>query len=334
MRFAIIGLTLSHPYAFAEILTRRGHSISAVWDYDPGRAAEFGARFGALVAATPAAALGPADGPGAGEGATAGAAPAPVAVAGPDAAPLPAPDGVIITSYTCDHFAHARLALEAGIPAYIDKLLTLTSAEAEALVAIGTPFLTGSALRFMPGVTEAAAGIGRPLTARAEVYHGLSAYLQPGNTWQDDPARSGGVLMNMGIHAIDLLVAALGTDWAVVAAETARRVHPEALSEDQAALLLRGKDGLLATVQVVSSTERHYYALSITGTDGDGHWQYPDPASPGADVYGPMLTAFEETVRTRTWQVEPSAMIAPVRILASARQAAAIPPKEEPTWTN
>ena len=308
MRFAVIGLTLSHPYAFAEILTQRGHSISAVWDYDPGRAAEFGARFGAPVAATPAAAMG--------QGAGA------------------APDGVIITSYTSDHFAHARLALEAGIPAYIDKLLTLTPAEAEALVAIGTPFLTGSALRFMPGVAEAAVGIGRPLTARAEVYHGLKAYLQPGSTWQDDPARSGGVLMNMGIHAIDLLVAALGPDWAVAAAETARRVHPAALSEDQAALLLRGKGGLLATVQVVSSTERHHYALSITGTDGDGHWQYPDPARPGADVYGPMLTAFEETVRTRTWQVEPSAMIAPVRILASARQAAAIPPKEEATWTN
>lgn len=304
MRFAIIGLTLSHPYAFAEILTGRGHSICAVWDYDPGRAAQFGARFGAAVAETPAAAIGT------------------------------APDGVIITSYTSDHFTHARLALEAGIPAYIDKLLTLTPAEAEALVAIGTPFLTGSALRFMPGVTQAAAGIGRPLTARAEVYHGLSAYLQPGNTWQDDPARSGGVLMNMGIHAIDLLVAALGPDWAVAAAETARRVHPEALSEDQAAVLLRGKEGLLATVQVVCSTERHHYALSITGTEGDGRWQYPDPARPGADVYGPMLTSFTETVRTRTWQVPPSEIIAPVRILASARQAAATPPKEEATWTN
>lgn len=308
MRFAIIGLTLSHPYAFAEILTQRGHSISAVWDYDPDRAAEFGARYGAAVAETPGAALGP------GAGAT--------------------PDGAIITSYTSDHFAHARLALAAGIPAYIDKLLTLTPGEADALVAIGTPFLTGSALRFLPGVAEAARGIGRPLTARAEVYHGLKAYLQPGSTWQDDPARSGGILMNMGIHAIDLLVAALGPDWAVAAAATARRVHHQALSEDQAALLLRGKEGILATVQVVSSTERHYYALSITGTDGDGHWQYPDPARPGADVYGPMLTAFEATVRTRTWQVPPAELIAPVRILASARQAAAVPPKEERTWTN
>ncbi|MDF2630185.1 MAG: hypothetical protein K0R39_4016 [Symbiobacteriaceae bacterium] len=314
MRFAVIGLALSHPYAFADILTRWGHSISAVWDYDPGRAAEFGARFGAQVAAAPGAALGL---PGA-----------------PGATSAPAPDGAIITSYTSDHFAHARLALQAGIPCYIDKLLTLTPAEAEVLVAIGTPFLTGSALRFMPGVTETALGIGRPLTARAEVYHGLSSYLQSGNTWQDDPARSGGVLMNMGIHAIDLLVAALGPHWAVAAAETARRVHPNALSEDQAAVLLRNKEGLLATVQVVSSTERHHYALTVTGTEGDGHWQYPDPARPGADVYGPMLTAFAETIRTRAWQVPPADLLAPVRILASARQAAAIPPKEETTWTN
>lgn len=35
--------------------------------------------------------------------------------------------------------------------------------------------------------------------------------------------------MNMGMHAIDLLVTAMGPGWTVTAAERARRVHAEAL---------------------------------------------------------------------------------------------------------
>jgi predicted dehydrogenase len=297
MRFAILGLSLSHPYAFAEYLTAQGHQIASVWDYEPARAATFAATYGAAVATSPEAAVA-------------------VEV-----------DGVIVTSMTRDHFAHARVALAAGVPVYIDKLLTLDPLEAEALCAMGTPLMSGSALRFLPSfealvdqVRSGACGV--PLSARAEVYHGMKAYLQPGSTWQDDPALSGGVLMNMGIHAVDLLIAALGPAWTVAGAQTARRVHQKALSEDQAALLLRGASGELATIQVVCGTERHHYACTVTGSEADLHWQFPDPRTPVPNVYGPMLERFIGAIRTGDWPVPPSEMIAAVRLLASAREMA------------
>lgn len=297
MRFAFIGLALSHPYAFAPTLRALGHEVVAVWDYDLHRAQDFATAHSCAVALEPEEVL------------------------------AFQPDGVFVTSVTRDHFAHARPVLEAGIPAYIDKLLALRVEEAEGLIGLGTPVMAGSALRFVPDfqalVCQLRSGqVGKPLTARAEVLHGMKAYLQPGNTWQDDPALSGGVLMNMGVHAVDLLVTALGADWTVTAAEKARRVYRKAMSEDQATVLLRGPEGQLATVQIISGTERHHYALTITGTLGDLHWQFPDPGRPMADLYAPMLAAFIAAIRTGTWPVSPGEMTATVRILAAARKAA------------
>lgn len=158
MRIAILGLALSHPYLFADILSGRGHRISAVWDYHR------------------------------------------------------------------DHFAHARLSLEAGIPTYVDRLLTLAPADAEALVGIGTvPRPSG-----LPGAGQHLAGRPDPLRRRADE-HG----------------------------------------------------HPCG-GPDQAAFLLRGAGGRLATIQMVCSTERHHYALSVTGTGADRRWQFPDPHLAGA----------------------------------------------------
>jgi hypothetical protein len=35
MKFAIVGMAYSHPYSYARILLREGHSISYAWDDDP-----------------------------------------------------------------------------------------------------------------------------------------------------------------------------------------------------------------------------------------------------------------------------------------------------------
>lgn len=301
MRFVVLGLSLSHPYAFADYLTARGHRIVSVWDDAPSRAEAFARRHGAQAGASPEEAL---------------AAPA---------------DAVIVTSVTRDHPSHARLALAAGLPVYIDKLIALTPAEADDLLRAGPPVMTGSALRFLPEFRELVrqvreGAIGIPLTATGTVYHAMKDYLRPGNTWQDDPVLSGGTLMNMGIHAVDLLVASLGPDWAVVAADRARRVHREALSEDQAAILLRSPRGELATIQVLCGLERHYYAFAVTGTAGEARWQFPDPARPVANIYAPLLDAFIEMVETGRPPVEPAEIVAAVRILAEARQAAPVAP--------
>lgn len=144
LRFAILGLTLTHPYAFADYLTATGHRIVSVWDYHPARAEAFAAQHRAAAAPTPEAAL------------------------------EMAIDGLIVTSYTQDHVVHARMALCRGLPTYVDKLMALEPAGGEELLSAGAPVFSGSALRFLPGVTDLirrvqGGEIGTPLTATATV---------------------------------------------------------------------------------------------------------------------------------------------------------------------
>jgi len=58
LRFGILGLSLSHPYAFAPYLKDRGHTIAAVWDPSAQKAAEFVETHGGAVLAHPEEGIG------------------------------------------------------------------------------------------------------------------------------------------------------------------------------------------------------------------------------------------------------------------------------------
>lgn len=298
LRFGILGLSLSHPYAFAPYLKDRGHSIAAVWDPNAQKAAEFVETHGGAVLAQPEDGIGQVD-------------------------------AIINSSIISDHPALAIPYLEAGVPVYVDKFLSPRLDESEAMIAAaqkgGTMVTAASSIRYLPAFQEMARKVkseelGKALVCNGTVYHDMAQYLKPEGLWQDNVQQSGGNLMNMGIHAIDPLVHAFGPNVEAVACASSKRVYEASQSEDQAVLLLRWPDGLLGTMHIVCGVKGHRYTCSVTCETGD------IDAAPGAEpanIYGPMLDAFVDGVITRTWPIPAGELLATVRILSAAREAAA-----------
>ena len=114
-------------------------------------------------------------------------------------------DAVMIESQQGSrHLERARPFLEAGLPTFIDKPLSETVADAEAIIALaerhGAPLLSCSALRYDPQVAAALARteqLGAILSA--DVW--TAAALHPGNPG----------LLHYGIHGVEVLCALMGS---------------------------------------------------------------------------------------------------------------------------
>ena len=99
MNIGVIGLAFSHPYTYTQILHRMGHAVTAVWDDDPARLAEFAAKYGAMPVDAPEAVLGSAI------------------------------DGVIITGRLPERVDHALACIERGVPTYLGKPMVATDGD-------------------------------------------------------------------------------------------------------------------------------------------------------------------------------------------------------------
>jgi predicted dehydrogenase len=217
MKIGVIGLALSHPYTFAKGFAKRDAHVTAAWDDDAQTAREFVAEFGGEAVGTPKE------------------------VAQSDV------DAVIVTSRAVDHAAHARLALEAGTPVFVTKPLSLDADDAATLVALserrGTVLMSCSWIRYEPAYRALTTrlrdeALGEVVYARAVACHKIRSYIDT-NDWQDDPALGGGTLINMGIHAVEPLVALMAAagrtpEW--VRCTAARTIYQDTRSEDIASL--------------------------------------------------------------------------------------------------
>lgn len=257
MKIAVAGLALSHPRAFATIARQRGAMIDAVWDDDRDKAAVFAEQFDCAVVNSPAESAGR------------------------------QPDGALVTCVSADHGRVSLPFLEAGVPTFVDKPFAVTRADLDLLcqsaARTGTPLASCSALRYARDYVALRESIRRDrlgalLGGAATVCHSITAYLQPGNTWQDEIARGGGSIVNMGIHGLEPLVALLGSGIAAVGCFSARRVLHASQSEDMAMIALQWRDGKTATVQVICASETHGYEVTIYGSKASARATAPSSA--------------------------------------------------------
>lgn len=182
----------------------------------------------------------------------------------------------MVSCISADHGRVSLPFLEAGIPTFVDQPFAVTRADLDRLCAAGrpgTPLLSCSALRYprdyvllREGI--AAGRLGVLLGGTATVCHPITAYLRPGNTWQDEIERGGGSIVNMGIHGLEPLVALLDPGLASVYCVSAKRVLPESRSEDMATIALQWRDGKTATVQVVCGAATHGYGVAVYAARG------------------------------------------------------------------
>lgn len=232
VRVAFAGVAHTHAFADAENLRARGARLVSMWDADdPSAATEFSRRF---------------DVP-----------------ARPDVAALLAdrPDVVVVTVRTPRAAIVSAACSAANVPAFFNKTVAADECALERWAdSGGAPRYTTSVLRFAPALRRLADEL-RDVRIRAVdivAQHDISAFLHAVRRWQDDPAGAGGTLINIGIHAWEMLDVLLPDARArILSARAARGASPTA-SE------------LFATVhaEVAQTT----VSVTVSGVPGPDHY--------------------------------------------------------------
>jgi len=242
---AVIGLAFSHPYTYTQILRRMGHTVTAAWDDDVERLAEFCARFDAA------------------------------AIDRPDGAAGGNVDGVIVTGRLPERIDHALAYIHGRVPTYLGKPLAAGTPDLQRVTAAarrtGTPIMSTSVLRYAPAMLALrrhvdAGRLGTVLSVRATSAHGIDTYLAEPHVWQDDPRRGGGTLITMGVHALEMLAVSVGAHFRTVTCRVCTRHHRGSLSEDVALVTIEWADGLLGTAEIIGGVAGESYGLEIFGS--------------------------------------------------------------------
>lgn len=241
MRIAFAGVAHSHPFMDAANLRVRGAAITGVWDPDdPGRRDAFAEQFGVPIASSLADLL--ADGA----------------------------DAIVATPRTPRAASVATDCAAAGIPAFFNKTVAADAAGITAWEAVEhSPRFTSSVLRFSPALQTFAAGLSDVPLRALEVHaqHDIAGFLTPARSWQDDPAGAGGTLINIGVHAWEMIdVLRPGARVEILSAVRTRGAvgtASEVLGSVHARL---GEVALSVTVSGVGDPDR--YAITAWTDDG------------------------------------------------------------------
>ncbi|MDQ7028819.1 MAG: Gfo/Idh/MocA family oxidoreductase [Ardenticatenia bacterium] len=193
-----------------------------------------------------------------------------------EALSLPGADAVLIASPTSTHVQLVEAAAREGLPIFCEKPLALTQEEHVAALRIvrraGVPLQVGFMRRFDPAYRRAFelivdGEIGKPILFKAI---GRDPTCPPAHF--ADPHKSGGLILDMGIHDFDLARWLMGSEVERVSAEGGLLACPE-LAEvgdiDVAVVNLRFVSGAVGNVDVGRTAVYGYDIFTeVLGTDG------------------------------------------------------------------
>ncbi len=144
------------------------------------------------------------------------------------------PQVVAITTPSGSHYALGMAALAAGAHLIMEKPLTLSLSEADALLQAAAKqrlqIAVGHIYRYFPLVSTLAAEIsagkhGRVLFGDVTVRWGHDQAYYDQAAWRGTYAQDGGAVMNQSIHALDLMTFLMGSNIASARADIARLQH-------------------------------------------------------------------------------------------------------------
>jgi 1,5-anhydro-D-fructose reductase (1,5-anhydro-D-mannitol-forming) len=181
---------------------------------------------------------------------------------------------VVAVPHDCAVAAASRV-LEAGKPVLVEKPAGLRGADThklEALAAgVSIPSFVGYNYRYLPAIGEltrraARGGLGELRNIDLLVGHGGNPRSAEG--WKLDPARAGGgVLLDPGVHLLDLLLR-IAPDVHCTAIEATRGFWPTGIEEDVVATFRDGPT--IATVRVSHIRWVNTFRVEVFGEEGYG----------------------------------------------------------------
>jgi UDP-N-acetyl-2-amino-2-deoxyglucuronate dehydrogenase len=265
--FAILGTGMVADYHHQAVKANAelGAQLVAVGHYKPARFAEIGAGFGVPC------------------------------VSQEELLANPAVDVVCICTPSGQHPAQAIAAAQSGKHVLVEKPMALSLADADAMietctqagVKLGVVLQRRAEPLFRRVYDAIQAGDLGDLTLGVVTmpYHRPQAYFEQADwrgTWALD---GGGVLMNQGIHLVDLLIWYMGDPVSVQA--HGGTLHRDIEVEDTLAATLRFADSAMATITATTTSAPGFpHRVEIYGTGGGiqmegevvGQWTLADPA--------------------------------------------------------
>ena len=228
--------------------------LLAVWDDDPERGARYAGEAGAEFVADLDAALA-----------------------------LDPVDGFIICAHNTQHTPLLEKAIPVGKPILCEKPLTVSAAEAAAVLRLtrkhGTPIASGYFMPFSAPIRSVreflrTGGLGTITHVRCRNAH-TAAY----GAWFDDPdlawfgdpkLAGGGAFMDMGTHAVHLLRTLFGSVDRVLAT-LANRCGQYPRVDDHGIALCQFANGIIGTIEASWVQNGGFTGLEVCGSEGTLH---------------------------------------------------------------
>ena len=174
-------------------------------------------------------------------------------------------DAVVVCTPPDRHTADTLQALRAGAVVLVEKPLATTLAEADAIVDAGGQVIYAENLAFSPLVVatnELVRDIGAPNFIEIR-------QLSPRPSWGEflDPARGGGVLFDLGSHAVALALLLAGAD-APVAVEATMSRSADIEVDDAAEVFITFASGMRARIETNWTNPYAVWDIQISSDSG------------------------------------------------------------------
>ena len=209
-------------------------------------------------------------------------------------------DAVVIATPVRSHAPLAEDAIRAGMGVVVDKPLAASAADAERIVGLamdrGLPLSPFQNRRWDSGFLAVRDVVERGLVGRSYRFESRFERFRPvvSGAWQEsaDPRDGGGILLDLGSHAIDGAIQLFGNP-ADVAAGIHRR-RPGSQVDDDVFLSLTFADGVTGQLWLSQIARSSGPAFRLVGEDGTFEIDGADPQwrdlaagrRPGADGWG------------------------------------------------
>jgi predicted dehydrogenase len=207
---------------------------------------------------------------------------------------------LVLNRWGDEHFKPAMLAVERGLPLFVDKPMTDDPREAVELTRAarqaGIPFMSASSLRYDPAMVE----LGQRLRDLGPI-RGLSFAV--GNDWR-----------LYGTHPVDVMLSILG---AGVADVTSLRDELNDL------VLLRWPDGRFGVVTQMRELRNLYHCAGHAAGGSVQAETTIDSGPAGVPVfYVETMRVFKAMLDSGEWPIEAEELVEVIRVVAAADQSA------------
>lgn len=238
-KIGIIGLGLKNPYTYAPILKLLDAKPTCVWDTYENSAQDYAKRFDCAL------------------------------IQDINNFPMDEVDGVIIESINSEHLSLARRFVTQGIPTFIEKPMSNDPNEVfNFLDEFPTaPYFSASPLRFSPTYLELRNGIyGRRhddiRLCKVSIYHTMAHFLaNEQKIWHDKPSEGGGMLIDIGIHAIELMNMFMQKPYIDIQYMKSNSYYKQSESGDTHSITIEYQDGSIGQISLLCATDYLDYAV-------------------------------------------------------------------------